>query len=139
MLRRKQQQVSFLHVYHHLMVVTCSYVTMLVQPGAHIWFYGLMNCLVHTAMYSYYFCTTYDRRLLSGTRVLTKKNVTRLQLLQFVLVSVHLGVPWTLGYCNYSGFLTRLGLFQCTVMLLLFMQFYYKTYVVVKQQQQKLR
>lgn len=40
----------------------------------------MMNCLVHTAMYAYYFCTTYDRRLLTGTRLLTKKNVTRLQL-----------------------------------------------------------
>lgn len=35
-LRRKQQQVSFLHVYHHIMVVSCGYLLMCVQPGKHI-------------------------------------------------------------------------------------------------------
>lgn len=32
-LRRKSGQVSFLHVYHHIMVVSCSYVTLCIQPG----------------------------------------------------------------------------------------------------------
>lgn len=32
-LRKKTQQVSFLHVYHHIMIVSCSYITLLVQPG----------------------------------------------------------------------------------------------------------
>lgn len=89
----------------------------------------MMNCLVHAAMYSYYFCTTYDRRLLCDARWLTKKNVTRLQLLQFVLVAAHLGVPWHFGLCDYSPFLTRVALFQCSFMTALFAHFYYKTYV----------
>lgn len=89
----------------------------------------MMNCAVHTVMYAYYFVTTYDRRLFGGGW-LTKKNVTRLQLLQFVLVALHLGVPLVFDYCDYSAFLTRLSLFQCCVMLLLFAQFYYRTYVV---------
>lgn len=46
-----------------------------------------------------------------------------------MLVAVHLAAPWTFGYCDYSRFLTRLGLFQCVVMLLLFAHFYHKTYV----------
>lgn len=50
--------------------------------------------------------------------------------IQFVLVSLHLAIPSALGYCNYSPFLTKLGLFQCTVMLVLFSNFYIRSYVV---------
>lgn len=48
--------------------------------GAHILFYGFMNCLVHAVMYYYYFMSTYDRERLQKSCWLTKQNVTKLQL-----------------------------------------------------------
>lgn len=48
--------------------------------GGHILFYGFMNCLVHAVMYTYYFLSTYDRRALARSHWMTKKNVTKLQL-----------------------------------------------------------
>lgn len=48
---------------------------------------------------------------------------------QFVLVGLHLGIPAVFGYCNYSPFLTKLGMFQCGVMVVLFTNFYVRTYV----------
>lgn len=31
--RKKTDQVSFLHVYHHIMVIVCTYLTLCIQPG----------------------------------------------------------------------------------------------------------
>lgn len=81
-LRKKTDQVSFLHVYHHIMVILCSYATLCIQPGGHILFYGFLNCLVHAAMYGYYFISIYDATLLQRNLWLTKKNVTRMQMVR---------------------------------------------------------
>lgn len=48
--------------------------------GGHILFYGFMNCMVHAVMYTYYFLSTYDRESLARSKWMTKKNVTKLQL-----------------------------------------------------------
>ena len=35
-LRKRSRQISFLHVYHHILVVACFYLTIFIQPGKQI-------------------------------------------------------------------------------------------------------
>lgn len=78
-LRRKYNQASFLHVYHHVMVVYYAYMSFVETPGGFQRFVGLMNTIVHSLMYAYYFASIYDKQLVD--RFLDyKKRITQLQM-----------------------------------------------------------
>jgi len=54
-LRKKQNQVTFLHIYHHTMVLSFSWSILRIYPGGQVAFFGTINAFVHVIMYSYYF------------------------------------------------------------------------------------
>lgn len=54
-LRKKEKQVSFLHLYHHAMMPICSWIGVKFLPGGHGTLLGLINSFIHIIMYSYYF------------------------------------------------------------------------------------
>lgn len=99
-LRKKQKQVSFLHVYHHIIVILAATLSLYLAPGNqkllqvrsdiinnHIFLggmtsiLGVINCFVHFAMYAYYFVTIYDRKTIEKYDYL-KKRLTQLQLVR---------------------------------------------------------
>ncbi|CAG2180597.1 unnamed protein product, partial [Oppiella nova] len=54
-LRKRNRQVTGLHLYHHTIVPLLAWMTMKIMPTVpafHI--FGILNSLVHTIMYSYY-------------------------------------------------------------------------------------
>ncbi|KAJ6642149.1 Elongation of very long chain fatty acids protein 1 [Pseudolycoriella hygida] len=51
-LRKKQRQVSFLHVYHHVMVILCVYYGMRSLPGGHNIVFGIVNTSVHALIFN---------------------------------------------------------------------------------------
>lgn len=53
-LRKKNQNVSLLHVFHHSVMPFSSYFGVKFVPGGHGTFFGLLNTFVHIIMYSYY-------------------------------------------------------------------------------------
>lgn len=77
-LRKKYNQVSFLHVYHHLIVISGVYLVIIIEPGSIGTFLGMANAFVHTLMYAYYFITIYDPELRSWTTL--KKRMTQIQM-----------------------------------------------------------
>jgi len=48
-------QVSFLHLYHHVVTVLLSWIYAKYFAGVQGWALALINTLVHTIMYTYYF------------------------------------------------------------------------------------
>ena len=53
-LRKKQEQVSVLHVVHHGIMPMSVWFGLRFTPGGHSTFFGLLNTLVHVVMYFYY-------------------------------------------------------------------------------------
>lgn len=83
-LRKKSNQVSMLHVYHHLMVIIGTYIELVFSPSGHNMLPGLMNAMVHAIMYSYYFVSAYNPDLMKlETSKRWKKMVTQIQLVSY--------------------------------------------------------
>ncbi|XP_069697685.1 very long chain fatty acid elongase 7-like [Periplaneta americana] len=125
-LRKKDQQISFLHVYHHGGIFFGSWIITKYYPGGHATFIGFLNTIVHAIMYAYYFITvTWPEHKITWM----KKSLTQLQMLQFFLIAIHAAVALILREnCKYSKFVASMCLIENFLMLLLFSDFYRKAY-----------
>ena len=125
-LRKKYNQITFLHLSHHGLVpiITCLGIRFLNGGNTH--FCGFINAFVHIVMYSYYLLAAMGPRIQSIISK-WKKYVTTLQIVQFVAVSMH---SFTLFFieCDFPvGFAYWIG-FTEIFFLVLFVNFYRKTY-----------
>ncbi|XP_039955923.1 elongation of very long chain fatty acids protein F-like [Bactrocera tryoni] len=126
-LRKSFKQVSFLHVYHHIMMSTFNYYLATYYGG--VGQYAsvvIMNCAVHGFMYTYYFMSALNMK----TGLWWKKYITRLQLTHFVLVLLHHSYPLIFRpQCEFPKGLLWFAVFQSFIMLYLFGKFYVRTYL----------
>ncbi|XP_048507919.1 elongation of very long chain fatty acids protein 7-like isoform X1 [Athalia rosae] len=123
-LRKKSNQISFLHVYHHTGMVIGSWAGVKYLPGGHGTFLGLVNSFVHVVMYGHYFATS-----MKISRPWWKKYITQLQLIQFVLILVHFSQLAWIEDCGFPRWPALIFVPQNLFMIVLFGDFYYKTYV----------
>lgn len=86
-LRKKQNQVSLLHVYHHIAVVALLWIFLKYSSGLMELFIGLLNSCVHVVMYSYYFLSSFEslKKLTSNV----KQVITTIQIVQLVVLFGH--------------------------------------------------
>ncbi|XP_050086268.1 elongation of very long chain fatty acids protein AAEL008004-like [Anopheles aquasalis] len=124
-LRKKQSHVSFLHVYHHSLMVITTYCALTFVPGGHVLMLGLWNTLVHAVMYFYYFLTSLGT---TKNNIWWKQHLTRLQLIQFIHIAFHFGRPLLSGDCQFPTFWLWYGFLQAIFVLALFLDFYLKAY-----------
>ena len=118
--REKWEQVSFLHVYHHVLLLWCWAAVCEMGPFGDSFFGALCNSAIHVLMYSYY--------LLAALKVPCpwKRYLTQAQMLQFCVCAAHsLFVLWR---GNAPASLPALQLFVMLNMLVLFGRFYTKKY-----------
>ncbi|KAK3914238.1 Elongation of very long chain fatty acids protein AAEL008004 [Frankliniella fusca] len=87
---------------------------------------GIINCFVHIVMYSYYLYTVLFPRQRPGLGV--KKSLTLLQLIQFAILLVHTILPCVQRSCEVQNFLSFVLSVQYTFMIVMFSDFYMKTY-----------
>lgn len=126
-LRKKNSQVTFLHVFHHTIMPWTWWFGVKFAAGGLGTFHALLNTAVHVVMYFYYgLCAmgpAYQKYLW------WKKHLTSLQLVQFVLVTVHIGQIFFMEDCNYQYpvFLYIIMSYGC-IFLLLFLHFWYRAY-----------
>uniref|UniRef100_A0A1Q3FS80 Elongation of very long chain fatty acids protein n=1 Tax=Culex tarsalis TaxID=7177 RepID=A0A1Q3FS80_CULTA len=124
-LRKKQSHVSFLHVYHHAIMVAMTYLGVLFVPGGHIYLLGLWNTLVHAVMYFYYYLASYGSKWAARFKV----YLTRMQLVQFVHLGIHFGRPALQGIdCGFPMIWHWIGFGQALFILGMFVDFYIKSY-----------
>lgn len=119
-LRKKDRQVSFLHVYHHVLILWAWYAVCRYGGGGAAYFGGLCNSAIHVCMYGYYLL-----RLLN-IPCPWKSHLTKAQLTQFCICMVHSFYNLYVG--TYARWLAMLQLFVMVNMLVLFMDFYKKAY-----------
>ncbi|XP_053949212.1 elongation of very long chain fatty acids protein F-like [Anastrepha ludens] len=126
-LRKRYNQVSFLHVYHHIMMSVSIFVFLRYLPGGHGAVLGFLNLNVHTIMYFYYFISALRPELKQS--IWWKKHITQAQILQFLLLLLHFTRALFDAECEYPKMAILFAVIQAVVMLALFSDFYYKTYI----------
>ncbi|KAJ8732293.1 hypothetical protein PYW08_015023 [Mythimna loreyi] len=124
-LRKKYNQVSFLHVYHHTLMVVVTWTALKYEPTYALLFLGMANSFVHVIMYTYYGLSSIP----SLTKYLWwKKYITSMQLIQFVLILTHFAVACMTSDCKPSYIMMVAMAVNVTLFLYLFGTFYVKTY-----------
>ncbi|XP_025110340.1 elongation of very long chain fatty acids protein 2-like [Pomacea canaliculata] len=124
-LRKKNEQITFLHVFHHASMLNIWWWTLMFIPGGMSWFGSCMNCLVHVVMYSYYGLSALPS--LKG-KLWWKRYITRFQLLQFCVTFTHTVNSIRIG-CEFPRWGQNLLSSYMVFMLFLFGNFYINAYI----------
>ncbi|NXH09762.1 ELOV4 protein, partial [Bucco capensis] len=125
-LRKKQEQVTFLHVYHHGTMLFNWWSGVKYVPGGQAFFIGMLNSFVHIFMYGYYALASLGPQM--HHYLWWKRYLTIMQLCQFVAIAAHSSYnlftecPFPDGF-NIAVFLYILSL------IVLFLHYYYQTYI----------
>ncbi|XP_003737046.1 elongation of very long chain fatty acids protein 2-like [Galendromus occidentalis] len=127
-LTKKMSHVSFLHVYHHVIVVLTAYVYLRSGWMPSIYYCVLLNSMVHIAMYSYYFLSTFPAM---KPYLWWKHYLTGLQMAQFSVLLLQF--LWNIVYnCGYPILVPQFVFSQAAIFLVLFGRFYRQKYVAKK-------
>lgn len=127
-LRKKSNQTSFLHIYHHTTTLLLAWIVCKYTPGGMWTFPMLLNCVIHVIMYMYYFCACLGPKM---QKIITpwKKYLTSLQLIQFVIMAVHT-FQMLLPSCEPTRKpLAYIYMSQCVILLYMFLDYYRKSYL----------
>lgn len=101
-LRKKQAQITFLHVFHHSVMPWSWWWGITLTPAAGMGcFHAMVNAAVHVIMYSYYGLSAAGPRF--QKYLWWKKHMTAIQLTQFILVSVHISQYYFMEKCDYQN------------------------------------
>ncbi|XP_012587813.1 PREDICTED: elongation of very long chain fatty acids protein 4-like isoform X2 [Condylura cristata] len=129
-LRKKQEQITFLHVYHHSTMLFNWWAGVKFVPGGQAFFVGMLNALVHVFMYLYYGLACLGPRV--RCHLWWKRHLTTLQLGQFVAIAVHSSYN-LFAECPFPDGFNMAVLLYSLSLILLFLNFYYQTYLKGKQ------
>ena len=119
--RKKFDQVSFLHVYHHSSMLVIWWFGVKYGGGGDMIFGPMLNSFVHIIMYMYYLAALFK------TKIPGKSHVTKLQLVQFFMVITQAGASLQFN-CPYPQWSLYCQIVFLTSLFVLFMQFYVKAY-----------
>ncbi|EEB10552.1 elongation of very long chain fatty acids protein, putative [Pediculus humanus corporis] len=124
-LRKKHNQISFLHMYHHTVMPMVSWGCVKYYPGGHSTFVGVINSFVHIIMYLYYMLSAFGPKF--HKYLWWKKYITVLQMVQFLIVFLH-NAQLLFTDCNYPKFSIFFVFPNAWFFLYLFNDFYVKAY-----------
>ncbi|KOB68634.1 Elongation of very long chain fatty acids protein [Operophtera brumata] len=77
-IRKKERQITFLHLYHHTVMPMISWGATKYYPGGHGTLIGVVNSFVHIIMYTYYMFAAFGPRF--QRYLFWKKYITTLQM-----------------------------------------------------------
>lgn len=124
-LRKKNDQVSKLHVIHHGIMPFSVWFGVKFTPGGHSTFFGMLNTFVHIVMYSYYLLAALGPQV--QKYLWWKKYLTVMQMVQFVLVFLH-AFQLLFTDCDYPrSFVWFIGM-HAVLFYYLFSDFYKQAY-----------
>ncbi|XP_065155439.1 very long chain fatty acid elongase 7-like [Atheta coriaria] len=126
-LRKKESQATFLHIYHHFGMFFVGWVGTKYVAGGESVFVGIINSFVHVIMYSYYMFAAWKPEM-KETIFKFKKHVTQLQLLQFMTLFC-IYFPKLFTDCNFPKTLLIFVVPQDLTMIIMFGDFYYHAYI----------
>lgn len=128
-LRKKNNQVSFLHVYHHASMFPIWWMGVKWVAGGQSFFGAMINSFIHVLMYSYYGISALGPEF--QKYLWWKRYLTRLQLVQFVAGMVHAAQSLILD-CAFPKWMQWSLIFYGSTILSLFLNFYFHAYIKAK-------
>lgn len=128
-LRKKQGQVSALHIYHHVSTAMFAWLVVKYVGGGMITFLHLLNTLVHILMYSYYLLSTFGPKWQS-IMAPYKPFLTIVQMIQFCFMIGHLIVGLMPG-CNVTPAIIIALIPNILINFYMFANFFKKSYLSI--------
>jgi len=122
--RKKDRQISFLHVYHHVLLIWAWFAVCKFGCGGDAYFGAMANSFIHVIMYGYYLMA------LLNIPCPWKHYITQLQLVQFVVCLIN--ALYNLITGQYPYYLCFIQIFVMMNMLVLFVNFYKQNYTPKK-------
>lgn len=126
-LRKKQSQVTTLHISHHAGMAYLMYWGVKFWPGGHGSFQGFVNSFVHIFMYLYYLLAGMGPKF--AQFLWWKQYMTQLQLAQFAVIFIHSFQLFFRPDCNYPRVILYPYLSVCAYFTIMFINFYRKAYI----------
>ncbi|CAH1378636.1 unnamed protein product [Tenebrio molitor] len=116
-LRKKHQQITLLHVHHHIGMAMTTWATAKYLPGGVAFFVFIWNTFIHVLMYGYYLFT----------------SISSMRAVQHCFVSSVFMIHLFNTSCNYSKGWLIYYLLNAVMSIYLFLMFYKKNYIDKKQ------
>ncbi|KAK0162708.1 hypothetical protein PV327_006464 [Microctonus hyperodae] len=125
-LRKKDNQLSFLHVYHHSTMFSLWWIGIKWVPSGSTFLPAMVNSFIHVLMYSYYGLAAIGPHV---TKYLWwKKYLTILQLIQFTTALI-LGINGIRSGCDFPLWMQYALVIYMISFIVLFGNFYAKAYI----------
>ncbi|CAH0386489.1 unnamed protein product [Bemisia tabaci] len=125
-LRKKDNQLTFLHVYHHSTMFGLWYIGIKWVPSGSTFLPAMVNSFIHVLMYSYYGLTALGPK--TAKYLWWKKYLTILQLIQFTTALI-LGINGIRSGCNFPLWMQYLLVVYMISFIVLFGNFYAQAYL----------
>ncbi|XP_026283077.1 elongation of very long chain fatty acids protein AAEL008004 [Frankliniella occidentalis] len=135
-LRKKDRQVSVLHLYHHVSTLWVAWTITKFQGGGSMSFPILPNSIVHIVMYTYYLLTINKNPRLQKILRTIKPYITIMQMIQFCII-IFMVLMLLLPDCPIPIYFPMLFLPNIFLIFYMFYDFYNKNFT--KPQQQKVK
>uniref|UniRef100_A0A1B0G677 Elongation of very long chain fatty acids protein n=1 Tax=Glossina morsitans morsitans TaxID=37546 RepID=A0A1B0G677_GLOMM len=125
-LRKKNHQITFLHVYHHSAMIVISWVAfkymgVTEEHGVVMW----LNAAVHVIMYFYYLVAAMGPQY--QKYLWWKRYITKIQIGQFLAAPLYM-IASAIKGCQISKAYTLWIIINASIFVLLFVDFYRKAY-----------
>ncbi|KAF6203473.1 hypothetical protein GE061_001804 [Apolygus lucorum] len=124
-LRKKQNQITFLHVYHHVNMVITTFCSAMIFREEMSMMFATLNSVTHVVMYSYYFLAACGPSV--QKYLWWKKYITSIQILQFLVGLAMLLISKSQG-CPIDNKFFTMWVVNISIFLGMFLRFYAKTY-----------
>ncbi len=125
-LRKKQNHVTVLHLYHHSLVPILYWTAFRIVPTFKpLGIFVVINCFIHVLMYSYYALSSFGPKIQQF--LWWKKYITQIQMIQFIIYAIY-AVYCSVIIEGFPLFLQIIVHIQSPVFLVLFFGFYRKAY-----------
>ena len=120
-LRKKNDQITTLHVIHHSIMPAACWWGVKFVPSGHGTFFGLINTMVHVIMYTYYLLAAMGPKY--QKYIWWKKHLTLIQMIQFGIVFIHSAQALYFD-CNFPKVFLWTMFFNSIMFFCLFSNFY---------------
>lgn len=126
-IRKKDRQISFLHVFHHASMPIYAWFLVRWVPGGQESFGPLINSFIHFLMYSYYFLSGLGPHM--QPYLWWKKYLTMMQMIQFNMVFFKCVLVISgVASCGYPWQMSLVTALFMVLFFGLFFQFYIQEY-----------
>ena len=116
---KRWKQLSFLHVYHHFSIFLFYWLNLNVGYDGDVYLTIVLNGLIHTVMYTYYFVSLHMK-----DKIWWKSALTMSQMTQFVVMNAQAAYLLITGCNEFPSNITMAYLYYIVTLLILFAHFF---------------